>query len=154
MRKSLLTAICIFAAAASAAQEQLPDTVMRRLLGYAYAASNFGKTLPQEKVHLHLDNTSYFQGDRIWFGCYVVAAGTNRPTALSRTLYVELLNPGGTIIEKRVLPIVDGRCNGNFVLTHLPFYSGFYEIRAYTKYMLGFGEKTVCSRTKIGRAHV
>ena len=147
MRKSLLTAICIFAAAASAAQEQLPDTVMRRLLGYAYAASNFGKTLPQEKVHLHLDNTSYFHGDRIWFGCYVVAAGTNRPTALSRTLYVELLNPGGTIIEKRVLPIVDGRCNGNFVLTHLPFYSGFYEIRAYTKYMLGFGEKTVCSRT-------
>ncbi len=146
MKKPLLLALCIFATAAAVAQEQLPDS-LRRLLDYAYAASSFGKALPQEKVHLHLDNTSYYRTDRIWFGCYVVEAGTNRPTALSRTLYVELLNPGGTVIEKRVLPIVGGRCSGNFALTHLPFYSGFYEIRAYTKYMLNFGEETVCSRT-------
>lgn len=144
--KRLLLLISCLACVSAAAQEQLPDS-LRRLLGYAYAASSFGKALPQEKVHLHLDNTSYYRADRIWFGCYVVEAGTNRPTALSRTLHVELLNPGGTVIEKKVLPIVGGRCNGNFALTHLPFYSGFYEIRAYTKYMLNFGEETVCSRT-------
>ena len=144
--KRLLLLISCLACVSAAAQDRLPDS-LRRLLGYAYAASSFGKALPQEKVHLHLDNTSYYRADRIWFGCYVVEAGTNRPTALSRTLYVELLNPGGTVIEKKVLPIVGGRCNGNFALTHLPFYSGFYEIRAYTKYMLNFGEETVCSRT-------
>ncbi len=145
--KRLLLLISCLACVSAVAQEQLPDSVMRKLLGYAYAASGFGKALPQEKVHLHIDNTSYYQGDRIWFGCYVVTADANRPTALSRTLHVELLNPGGTIIEKKTLPVVDGRCNGNFELTQLPFYSGFYEIRAYTKYMLNFGEETICSRT-------
>ncbi|MDR2038421.1 MAG: hypothetical protein LBQ60_10915, partial [Bacteroidales bacterium] len=110
------------------------------------AIENFGNSLPQEKVYLHFDNTSYYQGDHIWFQCYTVTSGLNRPTQLSKTLYVELLNPGGEIIAKQVLPIRNGRCHGDFPLNHLPFYSGFYEIRAYTKYMLNFGEETIFSR--------
>lgn len=98
------------------------------------------------KVYLHFDNTSYYQGDPIWFQCYVVTPGLNRPTELSKTLYVELLNPGGEIISKRVLPIRNGRCHSSFELTQLPFYSGFYEVRAYTKYMLNFGEEIIFSR--------
>lgn len=82
----------------------------------------------QEKVYLHFDNTSYYQGDPIWFQCYVVTPGLNHPTELSKTLYVELLNPGGEIISKRVLPIRNGRCHSSFELTQLPFYSGFYEV--------------------------
>lgn len=88
----------------------------------------------------------YYQGDPIWFQCYVVTPGLNRPTELSKTLYVELLNPGGEIISKRVLPIRNGRCHSSFELTQLPFYSGFYEVRAYTKYMLNFGEEIIFSR--------
>jgi len=30
----------------------------------------FGKTIPQEKVYVHMDNTCYFQGDTIWFAAY------------------------------------------------------------------------------------
>lgn len=71
---------------------------------------------------------------------------TDHPTELSKTLYVELLNPGGEIISKRVLPIRNGRCHSSFELTQLPFYSGFYEVRAYTKYMLNFGEEIIFSR--------
>lgn len=106
----------------------------------------FGEALPQEKVALHLDNTSYYQGDDIWFQCYVVASGLNRPTEWSKTLYVELLNPGGEIVSKQILPVRNGRCHGHFALTQLPFYSGFYEVRAYTKYMLNFDEVSVFSR--------
>ena len=61
-------------------------------------------------------------------------------------MYVELLNPGGEIVSRQILPIRNGRCQGNFTLTHLPFYSGFYEVRAYTKYMLNFGEEVIFSR--------
>lgn len=125
---------------------QMPDSIVRKLSGYIEAVQNFGEMLPQEKVYLHFDNTSYYQGDPVWFQCYVVTSELNRPSDLSKTLYVELLNPGGEVIAKRVLPVRNGRCHGSFELTQLPFYSGFYEVRAYTKYMLNFGEEVIFSR--------
>ena len=149
--KRLFTIFAAFAfvlsstnASAQETQEAI-DSTAQKLMNYAAALNNFGKALPQEKVYLHLDNTSYYQGDKIWFQAYVVTAD-NKPTALSRTLYVELLNAGGTVVNKATLPIVNGRCNGDFALNHLPFHSGFFEIRAYTKYMTNFGEDVIFSR--------
>lgn len=130
----------------SSLKAQIPDSILQKLSGYIDAVENFGEALPQEKVYLHFDNTSYYQGDPIWFQCYVVTSELNHPSNLSKTLYVELLNPGGEIVSKRILPIKDGRCHGSFELTQLPFYSGFYEVRAYTKYMLNFGEEIIFSR--------
>ncbi len=126
--------------------QQATDSLAQLLMNRAIVMSNFGKSLPQEKVFMHLDNTSYYQGDKIWFQCYVVTADKNKPTDLSKTLYVELLNPEGNVIEKHTLPIVNGRCHGDFSLVHLPFHSGFYEVRAYTRYMVNFGEETIFSR--------
>ena len=122
------------------------DSAMSRLMGYAEHVNSFGRMVPQEKVYLHFDNTSYYQGDRIWFAGYVVSAYDNRPEVYSRTLYVELLDPGGVVVERRILPVEDGRCHGEFSLTQLPFRSGFYEVRAYTKYMLNFDERGIFSR--------
>jgi hypothetical protein len=146
MRKILLTFVSIFISMAAFAQQSTTDTITQKLMGYAISAKEFGKMLPQEKVYLHLDNTSYYQGDNLWFQAYVVTAERNKPSMLSKTLYVELLNPGGTQVDKCVLPIVDGCCSGSFKLNKLPFYSGFYEIRAYTKYMLNFGQDVIYSR--------
>ncbi|MBR4996177.1 MAG: hypothetical protein IKY82_08980 [Alistipes sp.] len=146
---TILVTILFFASSISAQENQeqeAVDTTAQKLMNYAAILNNFGKALPQEKVYLHLDNTSYYQGDKIWFQAYVVTSDYNKPTTLSRTLYVELLNAGGTIVNKQVLPIVDGRCNGDFHLNHLPFHSGFFEIRAYTKYMTNFGEDVIFSR--------
>lgn len=122
------------------------DSIIMLLRGLVNHALAFAERMPREKVSVHLDNTGYYRGDRIWFQCYVVDGAGNTPTQLSHTLYVELLNPRGKIIAKQILKIVDGRCHGSFNLTHLPFYSGFYEIRAYTKYMLNFGDAAVFSR--------
>lgn len=103
-------------------------------------------TLPKEKVYLHLDNTSYYHDDTLWFSAYLVNSDGNTKDAVSNTLYVDLLNPGGDIIGTRVLKIVDGRAHGNFKIDCTPFYSGFFEIRAYTKYMMNFGQETAYSR--------
>ena len=102
--------LILFTASVSAqeAQESI-DSTAQKLMSYAAALNNFGKALPQEKVYLHLDNTSYYQGDKIWFQAYVVTSDYNKPTVLSRTLYVELLNAGGTVVNKVILPIVNGR---------------------------------------------
>lgn len=146
MRRSIFLLTFLLVAGLPGLYGQTADSLTRRLLQRVYAVQRFGRSFPQEKVYLHFDNTGYYQGDDIWFQGYVVDAGHNRPTPLSRTLYVELLNPGGEIIAKQILPIRDGRAHGNFSLTRLPFYAGFYEVRAYTRYMLNFGEGCVFSR--------
>ncbi len=144
MRKYFLLFITSIIAISAYAQQA--DSLAELLMNRAIMVRNFGRSLPQEKVYMHLDNTSYYQGDKIWFQCYVVTADKNKPTDLSKTLYVELLNPEGIVIEKHTLPIVDGRCHGDFSLVHLPFHSGFYEVRAYTRYMINFGDETIFSR--------
>ena len=122
------------------------DDAVNKLAHYMQAINNFSKYVPQEKVYLHFDNTSYYQSDNIWFKCYVESSGLFDDTQLSKTLYVELLNPGGKVIDVQVLNIENGQCHGSFQLIMVPFYSGFYEVRAYTKYMLNFGEDAIFSR--------
>lgn len=122
------------------------DSIVNILREHVMTVNYFSHYVPQEKVYLHFDNNSYYEKDKIWFKCYVVASTLNKPDNLSKTLYVDLLNPGGEIVEKKVLEIKDGQCNGSFTLDKPAFYSGFFEVRAYTKYMLNFGEDAIFSR--------
>ena len=93
----------------------------------------------QEKVYLHFDNNCYFLGDTIWYKAYVVLADDNSPEPLSRILYVELLNEQGYLMERQQLQINKlGQADGCFAICDTLF-AGYYEIRAYTKWMLNFG---------------
>lgn len=120
---------------------------IQNLSHYIGIISHFSKNLPQEKVYVHMDNSCYFQGDDIWFKCYLTNSGWHDAGQLSKTMYVELLNPGGEVVDKQILKIESSQCHGSFSLSKLPFYSGYYELRAYTRYMLNFGEEIVFSRT-------
>ena len=92
----------------------------------------------QEKVYLHLDNTSYYKGDTIWYKSYVVRADSLTYSDMSRILYVELLSPDGLVVKRENIIISpNGYSDGNFVLQD-SLYSGYYEIRAYTRWMLNF----------------
>lgn len=137
--------LCFFLLFGFRIQGQDLDIETKQLVPFIQALSNFSKHIPQEKVYLHFDNTSYYQGDNIWFKCYVTS-GQHRLSVLSKTLYVELLSPGGGIVDSRILKIENGECHGEFTLNQTPFYSGFYEVRAYTKYMLNFKEDIIFSR--------
>ena len=97
------------------------------------------KTAPvQEKVYLHLDNNCYYKGDNIWYKAYVVRADNNRFTDMSRLLYVELLSPDGLLVERQTVMVgLEGHGEGCFTLTD-SLYSGYYEVRAYTRWMLNF----------------
>lgn len=110
-----------------------------RLSSFVRHAEDFNRYYPQEKVYLHLDNTGYFLGEHIWFKAYVVTAPFGWLTTLSQTLYVELLAPEGYVVETKKLPIVDGQSHGDFYLDSAEC-SGYYEIRAYTRWMLNFRE--------------
>lgn len=92
----------------------------------------------QEKVYLHLDNNCYFLGDTLWYKSYVVKANDLTPTDMSRIVYVELVSPDGFVVERQQLIVSpDGYGQGDFVLSD-SLYSGYYELRAYTRWMLNF----------------
>ena len=92
----------------------------------------------QEKVYIHTDNMCYFVGDTLWYKAYVVRADNLRPTDMSRILYVELLSPDGILVERQQIIVApEGYTCGQFTLRD-SLYSGYYELRAYTRWMLNF----------------
>lgn len=96
------------------------------------------KNQVQEKVYIHTDNECYFVGDTLWYKAYVVRADRLVPTDMSRILYVELLSPDGLLVERQNIIISPrGLTCGQFVLQD-SLYSGYYELRAYTRWMLNF----------------
>ena len=104
----------------------------------AARVERFGTGLPQEKVYLHIDNTCYFVGDTIWYKAYVTRSDKGWLTDLSKIMYVELLTPDGYLVERQQLKMEDGTAHGAFTLTD-SLYAGYYELRAYTRWMLNFG---------------
>lgn len=135
------------------AQKHAVDSLMR----FAGNIHQFNSIYPQEKVYLQFDNTSYYTGETIWFKAFVVNA-SNLDRTKSKILYVELLSPTGTLLQKDKYMIVAGQADGSITLidaatsqarekrgmTNYP--SGFYEIRAYTSYMQNFSDDIIFSR--------
>ena len=116
------------------------------ILAYLQRAMHFNKVVPQEKVYLHFDNTGYFENETMWFKAYVTRTDNGKPSNLSKVLYVELLNPSGDIIRTNKYPIDSlGLAYGDMKMDSL-LGSGFYEVRAYTRYMTNWGVNAVFSR--------
>ena len=50
------------------------------------------ENLPQEKVYLHTDKSTYTTGEKIWFRAYELDAAMNSPVLYSRYVYVDLID--------------------------------------------------------------
>ena len=113
---------------------------------YMNQAQTFANNYPREKAYLHFDNTSYYVGDTIWFKAYVTLAEKQTFSPISRPLYVELVDQTGHIADKQIIKLTQGEGNGQFILPR-SMLSGYYEVRAYTRWMLAFNEPQYFSRT-------
>lgn len=112
----------------------------------ALRALSVGRIMPQEQVYMQFDNTAYFLGDTLWFKASVTSNNDDRPTEFSKVLYVELTAPEGYVIRTEKYKLDNtGTCVGEFYLDPL-YYSGYFEVRAYTRYMLNRGEHAHFSR--------
>jgi hypothetical protein len=147
MNKSnfLLRSFILFLAFSTLSLRAQDSTAIRKLKSYPQHLVNFAKNYPQEKVYLHFDNTAYYLGETIWFKAYTVRADRNALSPFSKILYVELLNAEGYVVESKKLKLENGQCHGEFKL-NTSGYGGFYEVRAYTRYMLNFGDANYFSR--------
>ena len=141
---SLLSVAALFHAPAAFPQGNSAD--LDSLLTRMARAIRHTRAVPQEKVYLHFDNTGYYMGEKIRFKAYVVRADDRTPTPMSRVLHVELLNPGGDIVQRRKLKVDScGQAHGDFALDSI-YGTGFYEVRAFTRYMANWGTEACFSR--------
>ena len=139
-RKLLYTALLLLVAFFARADEKSLDTLVLKSL-------NVSQMLPQERVYLHFDNSGYYLGETMWFKAYCVGGnGTTIVAPQSKVLYVELCAPEGYVIETKKYKLDEkGCCHGEFELKP-SLLSGYYEVRAYTRYMLNWGDDAVVSR--------
>src|SRR5574344_1006343 len=127
--------LCLLALMTSIASAQ--NDITQKLLQFSKNVERFNTEYPQERVYLHFDNTSYYKGEHIWYKANVVRGDNFHATPLSRILYVELVSPVGFPVETQKLIIENGQAHGSFLLKDT-LNAGFYEVRAYTSWMLNF----------------
>ena len=82
LRRLSVFIMCVFLVSAVRAQENVQQ--IRRLVQNVFY---FNREFQQEKVFLQFDNTSYFQGETIWFKAFVVNA-SDLTRSSSGVLYV------------------------------------------------------------------
>ncbi len=136
----IMTVFMLFSSLLTA---QHPDSTVTGDLGFKLNA--YYEWYPQQKVYLHLDKYKYNADERVWFKAYVVNATSHRPDSLSTNLYVDLISPGGYIVQTRLLRLEEGLANGDFAFQDtVP--EGNYRIRAYTNWMKNAGKEFFYSR--------
>lgn len=89
----------------------------------------------QEKIYMQMDKAYYNAGETIWFKAYLSA--DNLPGPISKTLYAELLDEKGMLLQQKMMPIIQSGASSNFDLPDSVNYTKLY-IRAYTTWMLNF----------------
>ncbi len=134
MNKIFSFIICYLVCLNLTAQANMPTT----LDGWADRLQKFGKSIPQEQIFIHTDNTCYFLGDTLFYKAYV-RRSDGIPSRVSKVLYVELLNQDGYLVQRQLLELERGEAHGDFVLNDT-LYGGYYELRAYTRWQLNWGE--------------
>jgi len=90
-------------------------------------------TFKEDKVYVQFDKKFFEPGEDIWFNAYVRDGASLQKSSKSGVVYVDLINPQGSAIQKRVLLAQNGQGAGEFHLDeHLK--GGLYKVKAYTKW--------------------
>jgi len=96
---------------------------------------SFSTYNPQEKSYLQTDRTKLMGGETIWFKAYVTLY--DKPTTLSKIVYVTLSNEMGVVLQKKQLKLVNGSAAGELELP-ADLKAGNYSLHAFTLWMMNF----------------
>lgn len=95
---------------------------------------------PEDRLYLQLDKPMYEPGDDIWFSAYIRDGVSLKPSSKSDIVYIELINPKGTVEKKLNLIARNGKAAGDFSIDKEAV-GGLYKIKAYTNWMKNEGEE-------------
>jgi hypothetical protein len=107
-------------------------------LGGIAAVPSVLYSYPQERVYLHLDRPVYHPGDTLYYKIYATIGDGLDPDTLSTTLYVQLLDASGTLMQSQKKQLKQGLGAGTMELS-AGYEPGLYRIRAFTNWMRNFG---------------
>ena len=96
-------------------------------------------TLPRESLYLHLNKTSYFTGEEIWFKGYACDQKNQLSSKATTNINVGVYDAQGNQIKKALFEAKDGVLQGNFTIDST-FTAGTYYVKAATNWMKNFKE--------------
>ncbi|PLX17301.1 MAG: hypothetical protein C0597_07105 [Marinilabiliales bacterium] len=101
----------------------------------------FGQLLQNysERTVVVSDRTLYISGENIFFSVSIISSDYPE-LALSKVMYVEIVTPFGDQVIGAKFKVSNNKCSGVLTIPKNTT-SGYYYIRAYTKYMRKFGPK-------------
>ena len=94
----------------------------------------------REVVYMHLNKSTYITGESIGFTAYVMDKKDKKPSLLTTNLYVSIEDKNKNVLKKKLIKVTDGVASNTFEVDSL-FNSGYYNIKAYTNWMLNFNEQ-------------
>lgn len=137
MKRLIYFSLCLFLPLAGQGQQSVDSSdALHQLL---HQLESYQKNYPQEQIYLHTDRSFYQPNEDIWFKAYITLSQFNFLSAVSKIIYVELLNEQQEVIQSRRLPVVSGLSVGDFKLPE-SLAEGKYHIRAYTNWMRNFDD--------------
>lgn len=89
--------------------------------------------LPEDRVYVQCDKPFYSPGETIWFSAFARDAFSLKASAKSDIIYVELLNPKGSVEKSLALIAKNGIAKGDISLSD-DIAGGIYKIKAYTNW--------------------
>jgi hypothetical protein len=114
----------------TASSQQLYDSLLNKL----------NNSYQQEKLHMQLDKAFYNPGETLWFKTYLFTGGT--PSQVSKTVYAELINERGAILQRKTMPVLQSGAASSFDLPDSNKQAKLF-IRAYTSWMLNFDSSSL-----------
>ena len=93
---------------------------------------------PAEVIGFYTDRSIYISGENIRFSATIMTEYSPREKALSKVLYVEIINQKNDQIGGQKFMVSDAVSTGTIKIPH-DLSTGIYYIRSYTKFMRNYG---------------
>ncbi|WP_018627785.1 hypothetical protein [Niabella aurantiaca] len=94
----------------------------------------------REKIFIHYDRPHYNLGDTLWARGYIAVAWNHSLNDSSRLVYLEIIDPKGKIVHRSSASCLLGQFDASISLKEDMYTEGTYLLRAYTRWMLNFGD--------------
>ncbi|MEJ0032843.1 MAG: carboxypeptidase-like regulatory domain-containing protein [Bacteroidota bacterium] len=99
-----------------------------------------------EKSYVHTDRDYYYNDETMWLKGYMSYVLPNLKDTLSKTVYVELSDATGKVVATKRYAVEDAKFSGDITFGK-DWKPGFYQLRAYTSWMLNFDKRLIFSKT-------
>ncbi|CAM1343918.1 hypothetical protein [Tenacibaculum amylolyticum] len=93
----------------------------------------------REVPFLHLNKTTFLQGEEVWFKAYVQEQNSQKLHPTTSNLYVSIFDESGKLKDQQLIHIQNGMGNGNILLDSTYTNNNYY-IKASTRWMKNYKE--------------